>query len=159
MPSSDSCSNISESGTLCREKRPEEQRPRIVAHRSMMLLCTATHAQESSLFFPKSSPTKFDSPGRIFRAGRTKQQSTSQQPLRCSCPVHRNKGKHLFAPCNFEQYSPRSEKKLGVFPFCRGHFDGKAPINRKTPAMDVRGILDFQNRSTNDHSLFISSHP
>ena len=51
--------------------------------------------------------------------------------LHCSCPADRNKGNLLLAPATLSNTVREAKKKLGLFLFYRGRFDGNTPINRK----------------------------
>ncbi len=62
--------------------------------------------------------------------------------LHCSCPANRNTGKLLFAPTTLSNTVREAKKKLGLFPFYKGRFDGNVPINRKAHRNGIRNILD-----------------
>ena len=79
----------------------------------------------------KMRPGDFRFTGAFFLSRTHKTTVHTAASLHCSCPAHRNKGNLQLAPATLSNTVREAKKKLGLFPFYRGRFGGKSPINRK----------------------------
>ena len=80
----------------------------------------------------KMRPGDFRFTGAFFLSRTHKTTVHTAASLHCSCPANRDKGNLLLAPATLSNTVREAKKKLGLFLFYWGRFDGNIPINRKT---------------------------